>query len=367
MSETAHAEGESLSVLMVPDYSSANPYQVALIDALDTYNIRGMTGTGTGLFPITKAYRASGRADVVHLHWVHRYLVSDRYPRLLAVPLACRLVLDLLFLRVYGVAIVWTVHNLRTHESPAPRVELATRHVVARLSARIVVHCPAAIERISATYRLPERMADRIDIVAHGNYEGMYPHAPEQREARSALGLEQDRPVLLYLGKIREYKNVPRLLDTFRATDLPAVLLIAGNPRTATLKERVQKRCHGDDRIRCTLRYIPDADLPRYIAAADAVVLPFEDILTSGSVILAMTYGRAVVAPALGCLPDMIGERGGVLYDPAETDSLERALREAVSAPEKLREMGDRNRQKAAELTWEHVACSMHAVYRRAG
>ena len=49
------------------------------------------------------------------------------------------------------------------------------------------------------------------------------------------------------------------------------------------------------------LRYIPDAELQVWLRAADVVVLPFRDILTSGSAILALSFGRAVVAPALGC------------------------------------------------------------------
>ena len=64
-----------------------------------------------------------------------------------------------------------------------------------------------------------------------------------------------------------------------------------------------------------------------YLRAADAVVLPYKDVLTSGSAILAMTFGQPVIAPAIGCLPESLGAEGTILYDPSTPDGLERALR----------------------------------------
>ena len=43
--------------------------------------------------------------------------------------------------------------------------------------------------------------------------------------------------------------------------------------------------------------FVPDGEVQHYLLAADAVVLPFKEILTSGSAMLALSFGRPVVAP----------------------------------------------------------------------
>jgi len=64
---------------------------------------------------------------------------------------------------------------------------------------------------------------------------------------------------------------------------------------------------------------------------ADAVVLPFRDILTSGSAILALSHGRPVIAPALGCLPGTLPSDATFLYD-ADAPGDRRGVGAAVGA-----------------------------------
>lgn len=54
--------------------------------------------------------------------------------------------------------------------------------------------------------------------------------------------------------------------------------------------------------------------------AADAVVLPFENVLSSGLALLAMTFGRGLVAPEIGCVEALLNPGGGIGYDPSRID-----------------------------------------------
>lgn len=75
--------------------------------------------------------------------------------------------------------------------------------------------------------------------------------------------------------------------------------------------------------------YIPDEELAVYLAAIDVMVLPYADILTSGSAMLALSFGRPVAAPRLGVVEEMVSPLAGVLYSPDDTSGLETAMREA--------------------------------------
>ena len=77
-------------------------------------------------------------------------------------------------------------------------------------------------------------------------------------------------------------------------------------------------------------------------------------MLTSGSAILAMTFGRPVIAPAIGCLPESLGSEGTILYDPSAPDGLEGALRQALTAD--LAALGEQAGAHAATLAWGPIA-----------
>jgi len=356
---------ERVGVLMCPDYTESNPYQSELIDALADRDVDVTPVSVGGAFPLLSAARRHGVPDVVHLHWAHRFLIADRrFPTVLAAALGVRLLLELCVLRALGARLVWTVHNLADHERTAPRVELAVRRGLAEVVHRLVVHCDAAAASVREAYGLPDRVARRIRVVPHGNFADVYADETTREDARHCLGLSEDVPVLLYFGLIRPYKNVPALVETFRALDLDARLLVVGNPWSDAIEREVRAACGDDDRIRTVLEYVPDDEIQRYMRAADAVVLPFDSVLTSGSAVLAMTFGRAVIAPELGCLPGLVGSEGGHLYDPEDPDALAAALRRAVADPDRLDSMGRRNRAVADRLDWGWIADRTRAVYR---
>ena len=96
--------------------------------------------------------------------------------------------------------------------------------------------------------------------------------------------------------------------------------------------------------------------------AADAAVLPFRDILTSGSAILALSHGRPVIAPAMGCLPGTLPADATFLYDPDADGALADAMRQAAAAD--LAVMGARARAYAETIDWGPIAEQTAALYR---
>jgi len=84
--------------------------------------------------------------------------------------------------------------------------------------------------------------------------------------------------------------------------------------------EALRRLADQDERVRLSLEFVPTEKVPLYMGASDVVVLPFNSILNSGSVFLALSFNRAVLAPRLGSLPEIqsrVGARWVNLYDGA--------------------------------------------------
>lgn len=352
------------TALFLPDYGD-NPYQEELARGLESAGVRVVRGDHEALFPVLGAFREHGVPDVLHLHWAHALMSSKHRP--LTPLLGVRLLLEVALARLLGVEVVWTVHNRFHHERPRILLERNFRHLLARLVDAVVVHGEAGREAVLEAYDLPERFRDRVHVVPHGNYVECYPDRVSRREARERLGIPQEATVFLNVGNIRPYKNVPGLLETFG--ELPGedrrLLVVGQPPADEAARERLERGCRRDDRVECVLEFVPGADLQLYLNAADAVVLPFDDVLTSGSVVLALSFGRPVIAPRLGCIPETVGDCDDLLYDPDEPDALADALERALSAD--LDELGRRSADRATELDWEEIGQRTAAIYERAG
>lgn len=348
---------------MCPDYTGANPYQAGLISGLEGEGIDVIPVDASGPAPLFAAWRREGRPDVLHLHWVHRFIETERRAgAVISLLLAARLLLELATFRLAGVRVVWTVHNVVSHERARPELELAFRHLVARLTDVLLVHCEAARETVSQRYRIRSG-GTRIDVVRHGNYDAFYPRDVDRRAAREELDLPQDAPVILYFGLIRRYKRVPTLIESFRENDAGGYLLVVGNPWNEAIEQEVETAAANAADVRTVLEYVPDEEVPHYFAAADAAVLPHDRILTSGSAILAMTFSRAVIAPERGCLPSLLESGGGMTFDPATPGALGAVLEEALRDRDRLEAMGTRNRRVADRLDWGSIAARTAGIY----
>lgn len=258
--------------------------------------------------------------QVLHLHWPELYY-RGRGGRVTARS-AAGFLAALVVARALGYRIVWTVHNALPHERRGA-ADRALRWVLCR-TARLVVHGESA--------RLALKRAGRdAAVVPHGHYIDAYPHAVDQREARRQLGLAADEIVLVCFGQLRPYKGIPELLQAFAELHEPGVrLVVAGRAVDPDLGARVAKAAAGDPRIVAHPTHVADADVQLYFEAADWVVLPYRDVLTSGSALLALSFGRPVVAPRLGCLADLDEGDGVLRYDPSHPCALAAALRRAV-------------------------------------
>jgi glycosyltransferase involved in cell wall biosynthesis len=98
--------------------------------------------------------------------------------------------------------------------------------------------------------------------------------------------------------------------------------------------------------------------------AADVVVLPYAGILTSGTLLLAMSFAKAVIAPRIGCIPEVVDTRGAFMYEPGNGAALTGALQRALSAD--LTAMGLYNRRIVQEYDWDTIAARTREVYARA-
>jgi glycosyltransferase involved in cell wall biosynthesis len=330
-----------------------------LANALSRTGIESLFADYIGaFFPLSRNLRRSG-AEILHVHWIAEIAgVNEANPvKYILKQLVFRLDIVLARLLSRG-RVVWTVHNLRAHERRHVEGDLSSRRFLARQATRLVAHSPSARTAVSDTYGVPP---ERVVVVPHGNYIGWYPNEASRDESRHHLGIVLDRFVFLHFGSLRPYKDLEGLIDSFERLDQPRKHLVIAGPASdadylATLRERAVRAG-----VRLESRFIDDRELQFFFNAADVVVLPFRDVLTSGSLVLAMSFGRMVVAPRLPSISDYADPEGSILYDQAQLGGLDFALARAMSTD--VEAYGRHNLERARHLDWEEAAARTARIY----
>jgi beta-1,4-mannosyltransferase len=293
---------------------------------------------------------------VLHFHWLQYHY--DRKSLLQSVLALALFSAKLAFARLLGYRLIWTMHNITPHEPHYPVLDRFCWNLMARLSHHAIVHCNDAREQLAQRYGRRQH----VSVIPHPSYIGCYPQAPGQAEARRMLGLAEDARVYLYVGAIRPYKGVLEAIREFQKLEGEDLrFVITGRPLDEAMRAEVLELAGKDARIHTRLEYISDSDVTLYLSAADLVVLPFRQVATSGSVMLAMSMGRPVLTPAMGCLPELISDETGILYDPKSTTGLEEAMRKSLQCDLKL--MGKNAYECVAAFTPYLVAERLLAVY----
>ena len=232
--------------------------------------------------------------------------------------------------------------------------------------------------------------SERVKVVHNGIDLEAWKHPQGQEaDAQAAatlkrLGIDPDRPTIVFVGRITRQKGLPHLLRA--CEQLPAdvqVILCAGAPDTPEIKAEVEGLVARLREKRTGVVWIeemlPRPELIAVLAASDVFVCPsvYEPL---GIVNLeAMAVGLPVVGSATGGIPDVIvdGETGllvpieqvqdgtGTPIDPArfEADLAER-LTTLVTDTEAAKAMGQAARRRVEEhFAWQAIAQRTMDVY----
>jgi len=226
----------------------------------------------------------------------------------------------------------------------------------------IICHCDNAKKLVQKEFGVNPA---KIHIIPHGNYIHSYKKTISREKAREKLNLSSDDFIFLFFGRIRPYKGIGNLIKSFKSihTNDNLKLLIAGKVFKPQIKNLLVKNTLDDERIILKLKRIPDDDIQIYMNASDVVVTPYRDVLTSGQVILAMSFSKTIIAPKLGCIVDILDEKGSILYNPNRKDGLLRALDMGIKKKNKFTEMGRYNLKLAGKYNWSLIGKQTKNLY----
>jgi beta-1,4-mannosyltransferase len=293
------------------------------------------------------------RGDIIHVHWPS-FLYFDPQSGPRTAFRLVRLAALMAFAKLRRATIVWTAHNLYPHEGGSELLaHRVGRRITVAFADHVCVHGPSAATIVTRELKVRE---SRLRIGHHPHWIDCYPNTVTRTESRARLAIPAEVFLYVFIGRCRPYKGLESLIEAFPSAPQPAQLLIAGHFSSPQYLESVKALALRTPQVVLAPRSIPDEEMQVYLNAADCVVLPYRDVLTSGTALLALSFGRPVIAPDLGSMRDHIDAKSGILYDPDDPSALTHALKEIRSHtfdPVAITE-------HARQFTWSGLADLLH-------
>lgn len=273
----------------------------------------------------------------------------------------------LTLLRELRMPIVTTLHTILA--SP----NLHQRHVmdeVVALSDRLVVMTPGGAQLLRDVHGVSD---EKIDVIPHG-----IPRVPFAG-SKNRLGVE-GRPLILTFGLLSPDKGIEYVIDALPAVvdrypDAVYIVLGATHPHVVEqhgeiyrlmLEDRA-KRLGVDRNVIFHNRFVSQAELSEFLAAADIYITPYlnPEQITSGTLAYALGAGKAVISTPYAYARELLADDRGVQVPFRDADAIASAIVRLLDSPDERTAMRRRAAEHGQTMLWPAVAESyLHAFDR---
>ena len=276
-----------------------------------------------------------GRRAIWHIHWIDlfhtgkiRSLPMKRHYRLISLARFVHFLLLVLLCKLSRVRMLWTVHNLASHERPNSFFEKLVTRLLLLFSDRVTAVNGHIKEEIARSYGFAG-----TSLLRQGLYRGCYEDTVMRGEARRRLGLGADDFVLVFMGVVEEYKGIDVAMEAMY--DLPddsVKLVVAGRLDAGSpYGRRVRDLAAGNGNILLFDRFVPDEEVQIFFRAADYSIYPYRRIDNSGPLYLTLAFGVPTIIRSAGGIPEILrlNPKVGIEIGPPERGDIVEAIGKA--------------------------------------
>lgn len=190
-------------------------------------------------------------------------------------------------------------------------------------------------------------MSNQIHIVKNGFKTQLFADKQseaEKSELKKSLGIDNDKKVIVFAGRITPYKGIKELLEAFKRLDTKNTVLMIigshnfGSGQTSPFEQQIVRSMDemGDSVV--FTGYIPYAQMWKYYQLADVAVLPSMWEEPAGlTMIEAAAAGVPVVTTISGGIPEYLNDELAIFVkrDDDIVSSIEKAINKVFDNPDK--------------------------------
>lgn len=343
-------------LMFAPNYSKGNSYQTNLYSQHKNlgYNICFLSNPTLNNIP-SKFLIAKNK--IFHQHWITPFYyesinMEDGVTRI------NNYINILKIYKLFGVKILWTLHNLLDHgiNDMQKQLNIYAHKKISEISDKIYVFSKYSIEMLCKQINFD--ISNKCIVLEHPLYYDILnciSQIPPELNIKYLYG----KTVLLHVGKLKPYKGIVNLLKSFSLYSANNLyLIIAGKIMDNNIIMTFENLPSSiRNKIVIIKRRISDAEIKGLMEVADVIVNPYNKILTSGSFYLNTTFKKPTIAPNIGFFPEIINDNvNGFLFDSNKNNLVDIIKKVSTLDKSYLANIGEKNFKLYSHLTPQFIS-----------
>jgi len=211
---------------------------------------------------------------------------------------------------------------------------------------------------------LPKINQEKIYTIYNGIEDIFRPFPKEAKHLKEKLNIKG--PVLLYIGRITQYKGVDHLIEAYKIMqkNIPDLnLIIGGKPDYLMEKQYEQWKSRNPDIH--FLGFIPDAIVPHYYSMADAFVSYSSSSEGFGLTLLeSISCGTPVVCSSIPVFQEILQENA-IFVPPNNPKILAREIENLLKNETKRKQLVEKAMKFIQKYSWDSVGKRLEKVYEK--
>jgi D-inositol-3-phosphate glycosyltransferase len=295
------------------------------------------------------------RPDVAHFHFYQ-------------VPLLDYVLLR--WLKMLGVKTITTVHDVLPFDlgTDFASARGTIYHRLYTVSSGLLFHSKHVRDCLA---RLDPRLLGKSALIPQGNYSYMSQQSLiATQDAKIKIGVEPSAAVILVFGTIKPNKRLDLVIEAMARVSKShpgTKLVVAGKPQDQDVSRYIElaDQVGVAPNVLWRLGHVTDAELVWYLSAADVVVFPYQWIYQSAALVMAMSFGKPVIATLVGSNAEIIrNDETGILVPLDDPGTWVQAMRMVLDDKAYALAIGKAAHEYVSvELSWEKIAASTLAFY----
>ena len=309
-----------------------------------------------------------GLIQQFELQWLASQQIMKRYDLAFsAVHLALGWQADLLYTWLPQAAVLGLMHKkpviLEMHDLPSGRIgpHLFRQFVRQQGKKRLLAITLALYEKLRAQYAfsLPE---EEYQIAPNGTDLERYSDLPPAKEARRLLDLPEAVTVG-YTGHFYRGRGMDMMLSLMPVFPNVNFLFVGGQQDKVHAWQNMLRQAKIRNAI--TTGFIENTRLPLYQAAADVLIMPYEQAIAGSSggnsaeicspmkMFDYLSAGRAILTSDLPVLQEVLNEENAVFCPTNDLLAWQQALARLVADPDLRQRLGEQAKKDSERYAWK--------------
>ena len=273
-----------------------------------------------------------------------------------------------------GEAIVTRQSN-PTELNPNEKMMLRFNRVLRRYETQLMKRSDALIavskytvDELTDLYGIEE---DKIHVIYNGVDIDKFKPRPDRMELRREFGLEEDKKVVLFVGRLYHRKgleillrSIPPVLQEYK--DVKFAISGTGFKQKEESLRSLAKELNIEDQV-TFLGYVPDEKLPSLYSASDIFVLPAIYENFPFAILEAQATALPVISTKVGGIPEfLVDNENGFVIDPGDSTQLTQKVLTLLQDPKLAEKMGKHGRKLIEEkFDWRLITAQVIDLYQK--